>query len=144
MGMETLAKHIITTAQRENLGITNLQLQKVMYFTLVYGLKQEVLTVEEVKELYDNKFLVWRYGPVVENIYETYRVFGASNIFYPEDTVEYPELDEIIIKLLKKNPFDLVKKSHRHKKWCENKESIQYGRGNVEYDVEDLVDAARE
>ncbi|MGM0210963.1 hypothetical protein IGK20_001583 [Enterococcus sp. AZ112] len=39
MAMNDLANHIIARAQNTKLGITNLQLQKVLYFTLIDGLK---------------------------------------------------------------------------------------------------------
>lgn len=145
MGMMELARHIIATSQETKLGVTNLQLQKVLYFTLLNAFKDGRLTREDLHDIYDRDFLVWRYGPVVESIYQKYSIFGASTIFKPEDEIqEYSFLNDYIINLLKENPFDLVGKSHQHSHWKNNEGTITFGRGPVSYSLEDLVDAANE
>ena len=63
MSMNQLAQHILAVAKREGRSVTNLHLQKIMYFTLQRALKEEVLDRETLEELYDQSFLVWRYGP---------------------------------------------------------------------------------
>lgn len=143
MTMLNLANHIIARAQKDGTGITNLQLQKVLYFSIVEGLKQNIIDKEWVKNEYDNQFLVWRYGPVVEDVYERYSIFGASKIFLPqEENDNYQMLNNIIDSLLHKNVFDLVNRSHKHAHWIENEDRINYGRSNVPYDLEDLINAA--
>lgn len=143
MTMLNLANHIIGHAQNTGTGITNLQLQKVLYFTIVNGLNQNLINNEWLEHEYDDPFLVWRYGPVVEDIYERYSIFGASKIFIPqEENDNYRMLNDIIDNLLQENVFDLVNKSHKHTHWRENKEHINYGRSDVPYDLEDLINAA--
>ncbi|WP_430610645.1 hypothetical protein IGL01_000748 [Enterococcus sp. DIV0340] len=58
MAMNDLANHIIARAQNTKLGITNLQLQKVLYFTLIEGLKQKIIDAEWLSEQYDANFFV--------------------------------------------------------------------------------------
>ncbi|WP_234700412.1 Panacea domain-containing protein [Enterococcus faecium] len=143
MPMRDLADHIIARAQGTGKGITNLQLQKVLYFTIINGLKQDRITEQWLREEYDAQFLVWRYGPVVEEIYEDYSIYGASKIFEPkEEIAEFNFLNPIIEDLLDENVFDLVNESHEHKHWKENKDHIVYGRSEIPYTTEDLFNAA--
>lgn len=145
MTMLNFANHIIARAQNEGTGITNLQLQKVLYFSIIEGLRQDIIDREWLEHEYDNQFLVWRYGPVVENIYERYSIFGASKIFIPqEEDDNYQILNNIINNLLHINVFDLVNRSHRHSHWLESEGHIDYGRSDVPYDLEDLINAANE
>lgn len=143
MTMMNLADHVIAVAQRENKKITNLQLQKILYFVILNGIKSGIIDNEWLKNNYDENFLVWRYGPVVESVYEKFSIFGASSIFIlKEEQKEFRNLDDIIISLLNENPFNLVNKSHQHSHWLENEENIIYGRSNIPYLMEDLLNAA--
>ncbi|WP_438717048.1 Panacea domain-containing protein [Enterococcus sp. AZ109] len=142
--MRNLATHIIARAQNNSNGITNLQLQKILYFTVVNGLKKDLIDSQWLTDQYDENFLVWRYGPVIESIYENYSIFGASKIFLPQsEREEYTSLNSIIDPLLNENVFDLVNASHQHKKWKSNEDKIVYGRSDITYTMEDLLDAAR-
>lgn len=145
MGMMNLANHIIARAQRDGIGITNLQLQKVLYFCIVMGLKQGLIDKEWLENEYDEQFLVWRYGPVIEDIYERYSIFGASKIFISQNEhFEYQRLNSIIDQLLHKNVFDLVNKSHAHTHWRKNEQHIAYGRSDIPYTLEDILNAVHE
>lgn len=143
MTMRDLADHVIARAQRTE-GITNLQLQKVLYFTLVDGIKQEVINEDWLKEQYNSEFFVWRYGPVVKDIYENYSIYGASKIFESKQELnEFDDLNPIIDRLLNVKTSVLVDRSHKHKHWLSNRKYIKFGRSNVPYSVEDLIDAAK-
>lgn len=138
--MKDLATHIIARAQLNGSKITNLNLHRVLYFTLLEALEKGIMTEKELEKIYDWPFYVWRYGPTVEYLYNVYSVYGASNIFSPEEeNEEYGHLNEIIDSLLKEDLFDLVRASHTHSHWVKHQESIQKGKGNVEYTIENLV-----
>lgn len=144
MPMRDLADHVIARAQGTGKGITNLQLQKVLYFTLINGLKNKKIDKNWVENQYDENFLVWRYGPVIKSIYEKYSNFGASKIFVPKhENDEYANLNDIIDNLLSEKTFDLVDRSHSHPRWKNNEEHIQFGRSNIPYEIEDLIDVAK-
>lgn len=144
MGMIELASHVIAKAQSSGSGVTNLQLQKVLYFTLLNAFKNGIITKEELTNIYDKNFLVWRYGPVVKEVYEKYNGYGASKIFSLEKQVDsYKKLDPFIDELLNKDPFALVRESHKHSHWKQNEDTINYGRGLVTYSMEDLISAAK-
>ncbi|MEX1550466.1 MULTISPECIES: Panacea domain-containing protein [Enterococcus] len=143
MTMRDLADHVIAHAQNTEVGITNLQLQKVLYFTLINSIRQGLINEEWLQEQYDSEFLVWRYGPVIEDIYEEYRIYGAANIFeQKQEAEEFSFLNPIIENLLHENVFNLVNESHRHDRWLNNRNQIIFGRSDVPYSVEDLIDAA--
>ncbi len=139
MSMKKFAQHIIAVANEKNLPVTNLQLQKVMYFALQKALKTNKLNKQVIEEMYDKPFLVWRYGPVEEAVYETYKVFGSDPIVeFDEQEDEYKPLNEDIVNLLNKNPFDLVDKSHKEKYWKDHEPDIKGWRSDFEYDLETI------
>lgn len=141
LSMEDFAHHIIELSNENNFQITNLKLQKVMYFSLKSALKKEIFSNEFFNNLYDEKFLVWRYGPVEKNIYEKYRVFGSSPINTNYDMIDdFNPLNEIIIGLLEQDTFDLVNKSHEEKYWKEHEKEINGWRSNIQYSLKDVAE----
>lgn len=139
MSMKKFAQHIIAVANEKNLPVTNLQLQKVMYFALQKALRTNKLNKQVIEEMYDKPFLVWRYGPVEEDVYETYKVFGSDPIVeFDEQEDEYKPLNEDIVNLLNENPFDLVDKSHKEKYWKDHEPDIIGWRSDFEYDLETI------
>lgn len=139
MSMNQLAQHILAVAKREGRSVTNLHLQKIMYFTLQRALKEEVLDRETLEELYDQSFLVWRYGPVVPAIYEKYSLYSASPIMisgiYNES---FSTLDDIIKNLIEEKPFALVNMSHQESFWKSHQDDIVGWRSNIAYDLSDI------
>lgn len=140
MSMNDFAKHIISVVHNENHEITNLQLQKVMYFSLKFALKNNLFTQQQLQSIYDEPFLVWRYGPVVKSIYEKYKIYGSDPI--TEKGAQCSQLNVLndeIIKLSHEDVFDLVNKSHLENYWKTNENKIVGWRSNVAYDLGDIV-----
>lgn len=138
MGMEQFANHIIAVAGIEELPITNLQLQKIMYFTLRNS--QTVMSEIEIQEIYDEPFLVWRYGPVVESQYERFYSYGSSPILENFDLVPaYNSLNGLIIRFLNADVFRMVNASHTHSFWKGNESNIIFGRSYVKYPLEEVL-----
>jgi len=136
MTMLNFAKHILAVAYENNLSVSNLQLQKVMYFAI----REQKDNYELLNQIYDEPFYVWRYGPIVPKIYRKYRIYGASSIIEKgERTNEYNIFDNSIIKLLKEDLFTLIDKSHEHKFWQENKDKIIKGTSDVKYTLDDVL-----
>ncbi|MBU7455857.1 Panacea domain-containing protein [Leuconostoc fallax] len=139
MTMMELSEHILAVANENNLSVTNLQLQKVMYFTIEQAKQQKLLSNEDLTNLYDDPFLVWRYGPVVPKIYQKYSVFSASPIMSKSNIHENLKvLQDVIINLLKQNPFDLVNQSHQENFWRLHENEINGWRSDVEYQLDDI------
>lgn len=59
--------------------ITNLKLQKLLYYAQGYFLAKKDVP------LFDEDFLAWEHGPVIRKIYDIYKVNGASGIEYNKD-----------------------------------------------------------
>ena len=134
--MLNFAKHILVVAYENKLSVSNLQLQKVMYFAI----RTQKNNHELLSQMYDEPFYVWRYGPVVPKIYRKFRIYGASSIIEKgEKSDEYSIFDESIIKLLKEDLFTLIDKSREHKFWQKNKDKIVKGTSDVKYELDDIL-----
>ena len=59
--------------------ITNLKLQKLLYYAQGYYL------AKQNEPLFKEDFLAWEHGPVVRKIYNKYKTNGARGIEYDED-----------------------------------------------------------
>lgn len=59
--------------------ISNLKLQKLLYYAQGFS-----LAIND-KILFEEKILAWRYGPVVEEVYQIYRENGSGAIDCPVD-----------------------------------------------------------
>ena len=136
MNMLNFAKHILAVAYENKLSVSNLQLQKVMYFAI----RTQKNNHELLSQMYDEPFYVWRYGPIVPKIYRKYRIYGASSIIEKgQKSDEYSIFDESIIKLLKEDLFTLIDKSREHKFWQKNKDKIVKGTSDVKYELDDIL-----
>lgn len=140
--MMKFAEHIIAVANNNSYGITNLQLQKVMYFAITDGLSSGEIDKEFVESFYDEKFEAWLYGPVIPNIYNFFKKYGATYILENYSLDDYfKKLNSIIKNLLEISVFDLVDESHTHRLWKENEDVIKKRRTNtrIKYSMEDLL-----
>lgn len=68
------AMYIINTLNSENIAITHLKLQKLLYFSQKNALKNYN------RPLFKDDFEAWVHGPVLPNIYKKYSVFGWNNL----------------------------------------------------------------
>lgn len=138
MTMKAFADHILAVAKKNNIEVTNLDLQKTMYFVLRNS--SSVLNREQQEEIYDEPFLVWRYGPVVESQYERFSIFGAGNIEGEFSFKKiYEPLNKTIKHFLKIPVFNKVKASHTNPFWINNENKIRYGRSDVAYPLSDVI-----
>jgi len=114
-----IAKYFIHYANLEEDGMmTNLKLQKLLYYAQGFNLAlfNQPLFQEEIK--------AWQYGPVVEEIYHTYKEYLRNPIPEPEDfnseviTLEDRELvDEVYSVFGKYTGTILVNFTHQEKPW---------------------------
>ncbi|NMA30283.1 MAG: SocA family protein [Candidatus Methanofastidiosa archaeon] len=108
-----IAKHIISKCTFDEMPISNLQLQKILYYIQRDFLKNSAA-------LFNDKFEAWQFGPVVPSVYYQYCGFGALPIrmqysitldsLTPE---ELKSINDIIDKKRKKNPWELVEETHK-------------------------------
>ncbi len=138
MTMREFADHILARAQETKHPVTNLSLQKIMYFVLRNS--SQILTRDEQEEIYSEPFLVWRYGPVVESEYNRFNIFGSSEIVGEyQANQRYEKLNPLIDKFLDVAPFRMVSASHTHHFWKNNQEAIVYGRSDISYPLDDVL-----
>ena len=92
--------------------ITNLHLQKLLYFVDIYYL------INKKVRLIEENFEAWQYGPVIPNVYYEYSIFAAYPIGIIVKNIEsFPKdfegkLYGFIDKLANMLAWDLVKISH--------------------------------
>ena len=138
MSMEKFANHIIAVANQKNIPISNLQLQKIMYFVLRNS--ASILPIKEIESIYTEPFLVWRYGPVVKSVYDRFYSYGSSPIITnAEQSIEYKSLNHLILKFLEVDVFRMVDASHTHKFWKENESKITFWRSSIAYPLNEVL-----
>ena len=139
MSMNLLADHILSVAQKNQKSLNNLKLQKVMYFVLKESRDKDILSYKNLREIYDDPFLVWAYGPTVRGQFNRFKLFGSAPIIGKfEYTDELSTLDDLIVDYLDYKLIDLVKKSFENDFWKNNKKYISNFRSNISYDFIDI------
>lgn len=68
-----VARFIINCSNKKKYYISNLRLQKILYFAQMEFILNNSLCFED-------EIQAWDYGPVVPNVYNEFKRFGASNI----------------------------------------------------------------
>jgi uncharacterized phage-associated protein len=111
-----LAGYIVQYCIDRKTPVTNLQLQKILYFVQLQSLKETDFK-EPIME--DPQFEAWMFGPVIREVYLTYCLSGAYPIiFQPKDAIvedsDIPNyVNKVIDLAVKRKPWDLVEISHR-------------------------------
>lgn len=101
-----------TLSDETNL-ISNLKVQKLLYFAQGFSL------AINNKKLFDAKILAWKHGPVVQAIYDKYKVCGKRGIDYVEPVVideDTAVLLEFVYNIFgKTDAYDLANLTHEDK-----------------------------
>ncbi len=105
-----LAKYIVTTCNEDKKAISNLQLQKILYFIQKSFLKLG-------KQAFSDEIEAWQFGPVIPEVYYYFCGYGATPIraSYPKSSVRTEDkeiIDEIVKNKRKLNPWELVEQTH--------------------------------
>lgn len=140
MGMETLANHIIALAQQNEKSIDKYKLEKIMYFVLKEAKEKELLTLKELKDIYDEPFLLYFYGPKWISQSERFQVFQSAPIIGSEFKIspELNKLNPIILKYLERPVMDLVKESRETPFWKKNSRYLNGSKSDIPYGLDDL------
>lgn len=139
LNMDAFADHIIAVAKENHFPITNLHLQKFMYFTLKLAKEEKIIDEKILREMYDQKFEVWTYGPVVRLQYIRFKRFTSEYILghFEQNSILTP-LNPIILELLTVDVFTLVDISTRLPFWVQHKDKIKKGMSEIEYSFDDI------
>lgn len=71
-----VCRYIIKYSNDKNYGISNLKLQKILYFVQAYFL----IATKDSKPCFREKIEAWDFGPVVPVAYQKYAQFGSCDI----------------------------------------------------------------
>lgn len=93
-----VARRMVQLSIEHKLWITNLQLQKILYFTWIDYFK------EGNGHLFDDQpFEAWKYGPVVHDVYYEYWLNVSRLIFFTKEPEEdMSGISEYLLESLKK------------------------------------------
>lgn len=111
-----LAKYVIGLCTSEGEPISNLQLQKILYY-----IQREFLV--RGTEAFSDEIYAWQFGPVVPKVYRQYCAFGSRNIDmrYSIEMDGYSNAEKSLINRVvrlkrQKYPWELVKETHQEGK----------------------------
>lgn len=94
----TIADYVIAYYKNVDSVVSNLKLQKILYFL------QAAFLIEMDKPLFDSDIEAWSFGPVIPVVYDKFKLFGAASI--PDTNVKMPTIlnkdSEIIDGLLER------------------------------------------
>lgn len=107
-----LAKYIVTKCTSENEPISNLQLQKILYY-----IQREFLQMQNVPAFRD-EIEAWQFGPVVPTVYYRFCGSGAmpiKNSFenIPIKSYDKSCIDKIVEEKRRLSPWSLVEDTHK-------------------------------
>ncbi|KRG12647.1 hypothetical protein ACA30_16960 [Virgibacillus soli] len=139
-----VANYIIQQSLANEKPISNLKLQKILYYL------QARYLVDYGKPLFNDDIQKWKYGPVVKSVYHEYKNYGSSAIrnvssilnvetddagkikdirFEPfDDSCLLPSDKDIIFETVKNlnkfGAFELVGFTHEHSIWKDHEREI--------------------
>ena len=107
-----LAKYIVTKCTKEDCPISNLQLQKILYYIQREFLKNDI-------PAFSNRIEAWQFGPVVPEVYYEFCEFGSMaiddtyTISIDMDKQHRKTIDKIVEDKRDLYPWDLVRDTHQ-------------------------------
>lgn len=117
-----VAKYILCIAQNNGDTITNLKLQKLLYYAQAW-----YLVNNDNQKLFEDSICAWQYGPVVQAVYDKYKTFGRLPIELKDcdgkcdnlsDNVK-TYLNEFCETFLDFSATALVSMTHQEEPWIE-------------------------
>lgn len=116
--VQLIARYVINRCAQKERPISNLKLQKILYFI------QAEFLVGMGKACFDDDIEAWTYGPVVPSVYFEYKIFGSTNIpdqgddgFESISRQDKDCLNAIIDAAAKYSASSLVEITHRQSPW---------------------------
>lgn len=112
-----IASYIIRKCLQSQKEINNLQLQKILYYT------QAAFLVKVNRPAFSDDIVAWKYGPVVEKVYQEYKC-NSNRVIY--DFILYKEsiadkdkvlIDEVVLAKSNYSAFELVRQTQEELPW---------------------------
>lgn len=125
-----VAKYILYTAYNFGDSLTNLKLQKLLYYV-----QAEYLVKHNGKPLFYENIEAWQYGPVVREVYDVYKYFGRNPINdedlkdrFDLSDQEKIDIEKVLEKYMSYSAYELVSSIHQEQPWVD---SYEKGMSNV-------------
>ena len=116
-----IARYIIWYCGENGFSVSNLKLQKILYFV------QAEFLVNIGRPCFSDAIEAWDFGPVVPVVYRKYKVYGSSNIpaFFVGNDVgledgEMELVDGIVDVCADYTASELVEITHNQSPWRDN------------------------
>ncbi len=84
-----VSRYVINYSNEKDYGISNLKLQKVLYFIQAYFLINE----EHETPCFCERIEAWDFGPVAPEAYREYKQYGSTNIPTMKSFIDLDEAD---------------------------------------------------
>ena len=113
-----IAEYVIKRCNEQGKSISNLKLQKILYFI------QAEFLVRTGEPIFEDAIEAWDFGPVVPGIYVEYRAYGSASIPYLDEGKKFPFtqehtsiLDGVIDACSSYSAIQLVEITHKQAPW---------------------------
>jgi uncharacterized phage-associated protein len=121
-----IARYVVFYCHEHEYPISNLKLQKILYFIQAYFL------VEVGKPCFSDVIEAWDYCPIVPSVFKEYRIFGSLNIPCTDDGSEfryiksddYDSLNCILAEVSKDTESRLTYITRKQSPWIEARKSM--------------------
>lgn len=133
-----VCRHIINYSNDHDYGVSNLKLQKLLYFIQAYFLTNK----KDNSPCFDEKIEAWDFGPVVPDAYHEYKQYGSGDIpsiesyilfdkenIWNSERVSFVDniikdedkllIDKVVDKFADYSATDLVSLTHRQSPWID-------------------------
>ena len=134
----SICHHVIKYSNNKDYGISNLKLQKVLYFIQAYFLTNK----KKRAPCFNEKIEAWDFGPVVPKAYHEYKQYGSGDIptkgyyiefnkenvwdstkiSFDDDDISDEDkslIDKVVDKFADYSATDLVSLTHRQSPWID-------------------------
>lgn len=117
-----IAAYLVKLSTEIGEPLTNMKLQKLLYYSYAW------FSVEtKGQKLFNEPIFAWKYGPVIPEVYDAYKEYGADNIKEVKGTVT-SEVDEFSQSLVEdvykvygnKNAIELMNLTHSESPWIDS------------------------
>lgn len=127
----------------ESDGISNLKLQKLLYYA-----QGAYLATHEGAPLFDDPIIAWKHGPVINAVYQAFKGYGAMPISASEDfdasCIEQDDADllvEVYNTFGQYSAWKLRNMTHNETPWKETKNNEEIPQTKIyQYFVENYLE----
>lgn len=121
-----IAKYVVYKSYLSGNPVDQLKLQKLLYY-----IQAEFLVMYSEK-CFNEKILAWRFGPVVEEVYNKYRKYSSMDLYPVSNyTIENSGIEALHIELIDNvierysnlSSWGMVQKTHKEEPWINTKQS---------------------